>query len=233
MVSPFFNKSRLVFPDLSTFKLQELTFLYFRKWIIGLYLFISNDILKNQILVRSAANENRKVLTYPLYRANRKKEWFFTPFFRALWRLPSIRILLLQKFIDARISQNPRAERMAVRVVRAMLMMTLHLFLFSLVIVVIFLYFLRDVTVYAKDTSAVDEDLGKDVEDWVVDFAGRWEHEGDECHDDATGKEDDGSPLFEFRFHKFEVKIGSTSDLMLNDGSWARRRMLPPSGACP
>ena len=54
---------------------------------------------------------------------------------------------------------------MAVRVVRAMLMMTLHLFLFSLVIVVIFLYFLRNVTVYAKDTSAVDEDLGEDVED--------------------------------------------------------------------
>ena len=53
---------------------------------------------------------------------------------------------------------------MAVRVVRAMLMMTLHLFLFSLVIVVIFLYFLRDVTVYTKDTSAVDEDLGEDVE---------------------------------------------------------------------
>lgn len=43
-----------------------------------------------------------------------------------------------------------------------------------------------------------------------MDFAGRWEHEGDECHDDATGKEDDGSPLFEFRFHKFEVKIVST-----------------------
>ena len=95
-------------------------------------------------------------------------------------------------------------------VVRAMFMMTLHLFLFSLVIVIIFLDFLRDVTVYSKDTSAVDEDLGKDVEDRVVDFAGRWEHEGDECHDDATGKEDDGSPLFEFRFHKFEVKIGST-----------------------
>ena len=99
---------------------------------------------------------------------------------------------------------------MAVRVVRAMLMMTLHLFLFSLVIVVIFLYFLRNVTVYAKDTSAVDEDLGEDVEDRVVDFARWWEREGDECHDDATGKEDDGCPFFEFRFHKFEVKIGST-----------------------
>ena len=92
---------------------------------------------------------------------------------------------------------------MAVRVVRAMLMMTLHLFLFSLVIVVIFLYFLRNVTVYAKDTSAVDEDLGEDVEDSVVDFSGRWEHEGDEGHDDATGEEDDGGPLFEFRVHDF------------------------------
>ena len=99
---------------------------------------------------------------------------------------------------------------MAVRVVRAMLMMTLHLFLFSLLIIVIFLYFLRNVTVYAKDTSAVDEDLGEDEEDRVVDFARRWEHEGDECHDDATGEKDDGSPFFEFRFHKFEVKIGST-----------------------
>ena len=60
---------------------------------------------------------------------------------------------------------KPRAERMAVMVVRAMFMMTLHLFLFSLVIVAIFLDFLRDVTVDSKDTSAVDEDLGKDVED--------------------------------------------------------------------
>lgn len=82
-------------------------------------------------------------------------------------------------------------------------MMTLHLFLFSLVIVVIFLDFLRDVTVYAKDTSAVDKDLGEDVEDAVVDFAWRWEHEGDECHDDATGEKDDGGPLFEFWFHDF------------------------------
>ena len=99
---------------------------------------------------------------------------------------------------------------MAVRVVRAMLMMTLHLFLFSLVIVVIFLYFLRDVTVYAKDTSAVDEDLGEDEEDRVVDFAGRWHQQGNKGEDDAEGEKDDGSPLFEFRFHKFEVKIGST-----------------------
>ena len=40
--------------------------------------------------------------------------------------------------------------------VSAMLMITLHLFFDSLVIVVIFLDFLRDVTVYAKDASAVD-----------------------------------------------------------------------------
>ena len=99
---------------------------------------------------------------------------------------------------------------MAVRVVRAMLMMTLHLFLFSLVIVVIFLYFLRDVTVYTKDTSAVDEDLGEDVEDRVVDFARRWHQQGNKGEDDAEGEKDDGCPFFEFRFHKFEVKIGST-----------------------
>ena len=43
-------------------------------------------------------------------------------------------------------------------------MMTLHLFLFSLVIVVILLNFLHDVTIYSKDTSAVDEDLGEDEE---------------------------------------------------------------------
>ena len=73
-----------------------------------------------------------------------------------------------------------------------MFMMTLHLFLFSVVIVVIFLDFLRDVTVYSEDTSAVDENLGKDVEDAVVDFSGRWKHEGDECHYDATGEKDDG-----------------------------------------
>ena len=108
---------------------------------------------------------------------------------------------------------------MAVRVVRAMLMMTLHLFLFSLVIVVIFLYFLRNVTVYAKDTSAVDEDLGEDVEDRVVDFARRWHQQGNKGEDDAEGEKDDGCPFFEFRFHKFEVKIGAPSDLMLNDGS--------------
>lgn len=99
---------------------------------------------------------------------------------------------------------------MAVRVVSAMLMMTLHLFLFSLVIVVIFLYFLRDVTVYTKDTSAVDEDLGEDVEDRVVDFARRWHQQGNKGEDDAEGEKYDGCPFFEFRFHKFEVKIGST-----------------------
>ena len=95
-------------------------------------------------------------------------------------------------------------------VVRAMFMMTLHLFLFSLVIVVIFLDFLRDVTVYAKDASAVDEDLGEDVEDRVVDFARRWHQQGNKGEDDAEGEKDDGCPFFEFRFHKFEVKIGST-----------------------
>lgn len=91
---------------------------------------------------------------------------------------------------------------MAVSVVRAMLMITLHLFFDSLVIVEVFLDFLRDVTVYAEpmeqraqsikmlfellnalpsrdrgrqsqDAAAVDEDFGEDVEDAVVDFSGR------------------------------------------------------------
>ena len=61
---------------------------------------------------------------------------------------------------------------MAVRVVRAVLMMTLHLFFDSLVIIVWrFVIYIAvfnlvvDVRINAKDTSAVDEDLGKDVED--------------------------------------------------------------------
>lgn len=73
-----------------------------------------------------------------------------------------------------------------------MFIMMLHLFLFSLVISIVRFDFLRDVTVYTKDTSAVDKDLGEDVKDAVMNFAGRWEHKGDECHDDATGEEDDG-----------------------------------------
>ena len=100
---------------------------------------------------------------------------------------------------------------MAVRVVRAMLMMTLHLFFDSLVIIVwrfvvyvAILDFLVDVGINAEDGAAVDEDLGEDVEDAVVDFARRWKHEGDECHDDSTGEKDDGCPLFEFWFHECE-----------------------------
>ena len=58
-------------------------------------------------------------------------------------------------------------------------------------------YPLGDVAVDTKDATAVDEDLGEDVEDRVVDFSGRWEHEGNECHDDATGEEDDGGQFFE------------------------------------
>ena len=65
-------------------------------------------------------------------------------------------------------------------VVRAMLMITLHLFFDSLVIVEVFLDFLRDVTVYSEDTSAVDEDLGEDVEDAVVDFTRRGHQQGNE-----------------------------------------------------
>ena len=70
---------------------------------------------------------------------------------------------------------------MAVSVVRAMLMMTLYLFFDSLVMIVggfivyvVVFNLLINVGIDAKDTSAVDEDLGEDVEDAVVDFSGRW-----------------------------------------------------------
>ena len=62
-----------------------------------------------------------------------------------------------------------------------MLIITLHLFLFSLVIIVwrfvvyvAILDFLVDVGINAEDGAAVDENLGEDVEDAVVDFSGRW-----------------------------------------------------------
>ena len=112
---------------------------------------------------------------------------------------------------------------MAVMVVRAILMMTLHLFLFSLVIVVIFLDFLRDVTVYAKDASAVDEDLGEDVEDRFVNFAGWWNQQSYESEDDSEGEEDDGGngPLPSsprggvglLRFHKLRIEIVLKGDI--------------------
>ena len=61
---------------------------------------------------------------------------------------------------------------MAVRVVRAILMMTLHLFFDSLVIIVwrfvvcvAVFNLVVDVGINAEDGAAVDEDLGKDVED--------------------------------------------------------------------
>ena len=60
---------------------------------------------------------------------------------------------------------------MAVRVVRAMLMMTLHLFLFSVVIIVwefvvyvAIFNLLVDVRIDAKDATAIDENLGEDKE---------------------------------------------------------------------
>lgn len=70
---------------------------------------------------------------------------------------------------------------MAVRVVRAMFMITLHLFFDSLVIIVwrfvvyvAVLNLLVDVRINAEDGAAVDKNLGEDVEDAVVDFSGRW-----------------------------------------------------------
>lgn len=88
------------------------------------------------------------------------------------------------------------------------MIITLHLFFDSLVIIVwrfvvyvAVLNLLVDVGINAEDGAAIDQNLGEDVEDAVVDFAGRWKHEGDECHDDSTGEKDDGCPFFEFGFH--------------------------------
>lgn len=55
----------------------------------------------------------------------------------------------------------PIAERMAVRVVSAMLMITLHLLFFSFVMMMVIFDTLIDVAVDAEDTSAVDENLGE------------------------------------------------------------------------
>ena len=53
-----------------------------------------------------------------------------------------------------------------------------------------------------EDAAGVDEDLGEDVEDAVVDFARREHQQGHEGEDDAEGEKDDGCPLFEVGFHK-------------------------------
>ena len=52
-----------------------------------------------------------------------------------------------------------------------------------------------NVTLYSEDTSAVDKDLGEDVEDGVVYFARRRYQKGHEGEDDTEGKEHDGGPF--------------------------------------
>ena len=100
---------------------------------------------------------------------------------------------------------------MAVRVVRAMLMMTLHLFFDSLVIIVwrffvcvAVLSLLVDVGINAEDGAAIDQNLGEDVEDAVVDFSGRWHQQGNKGEGDAEGEKDDGCPFLKFGFHECE-----------------------------
>lgn len=72
--------------------------------------------------------------------------------------------------------------------VRAMLMITLHLFLFSFVMGIVVFKFGCDVRIYSEDGTAVDENLCENVEDAVVDFTRRWHHQGDEREDDAEGE---------------------------------------------
>ena len=54
-----------------------------------------------------------------------------------------------------------------------------------------------DVTVDTKYRAAVDEDLGEDVEDAVVDFARREHQQGHEGEDDAEGEENDGGQFLD------------------------------------
>lgn len=94
---------------------------------------------------------------------------------------------------------KPIAERMAVRVVRAMLMITLHLLFFSFVMMMVIFDTLGDVAVDAEDTTAVDENLGEEVEHRVMNLSRRGHSEGDECHHYASCQEHDGGKLLEIR----------------------------------
>lgn len=68
-----------------------------------------------------------------------------------------------------------------------------------------------DDNVDAEDAAGVDEDLGEDVEDAVVDFAGRGEEQCYEGEDDAEDEHRYGGVFFESGFHgckgKFTIKL--------------------------
>ena len=49
------------------------------------------------------------------------------------------------------------------------------------------MYFFAYVAVDAKDASALNEDLGEDEENWIMDFSRRRNQQGYEGEDDTEG----------------------------------------------
>lgn len=56
----------------------------------------------------------------------------------------------------------------------------------------------RDRGRQSQDATTVDENLGEDEENWIVDFTGRWHQKGNEGEDDAEGEEHDGGQFLEW-----------------------------------
>lgn len=62
-----------------------------------------------------------------------------------------------------------------------------------------------DDDVDTEDAAGVDEDLGEDVEDAVVDLAGRGKEQCYEGEDNAEDEHRDGGVFFEFEFHTASI----------------------------
>lgn len=56
---------------------------------------------------------------------------------------------------------------------------------------------LADVGINATDRATIDEDLGEDVDDAVVNLARWWKEESYESHRHTSDEEDDGRELLE------------------------------------
>ena len=68
-----------------------------------------------------------------------------------------------------------------------------------------------DVGIEAEDGATVNEDLCKDVEDTVVNLAGRRHQQRRECHDDAREEQGQGGPFLWFHDEEVLETFGSPS----------------------
>ena len=68
-----------------------------------------------------------------------------------------------------------------------------------------------DVGIDAEDGATVNEDLCKDVEDTVVNLAGRRHQQRRECHDDAREEQGQGGPFLWFHDAEVLATFGSPS----------------------